>query len=74
MPKALANKNGINLMIFILNFVENCLQYVFFSEWLRTSSNLARISIGLEAILEYQIYDGVTESVMYDVVSWKVNP
>ena len=57
-------------MIFILNFVENCLQYV----WLRTSSNLARISIGLEAILEYQIYDGVTESVMYDVVSWKVNP
>ena len=56
-------------MIFILNFVENCLQYVFFFfGWLRTSSNPARILIGLEAILEYQIYDGVTESVMYDVV------
>ncbi len=40
-PKAQANKTGINLVIFILIFVENCLIFDViydFSVWTRTGS------------------------------------
>ncbi len=43
-PKARASKTGINLMIFILIFVENCLWFdaiYAFSVWLRTGPNPA---------------------------------
>ena len=45
--KAQANKTGIDFMIFILIFVENCLQYDAihdFSVWLRTGSYPADIN------------------------------
>ena len=41
-PKPWANKTGINIMIFLLVFVENCLLYDAihdFSVWPRTGSN-----------------------------------
>ena len=45
MPKVEANKTGINFMIFILSFVENCLliqnDTCFFSVCLGTGSNPA---------------------------------
>ena len=45
---AQANKTGINLMIFILIFVENCLYYNAihdFSVLLRTGSNLVDVNL-----------------------------
>ena len=45
-PKTWANNTGINVMIFILIFVENCLYYDIhnFSVWLRTGSNPSDIN------------------------------
>ena len=46
-PNALSDKTGINFMIFILIFLENCLHYGAkhdFSVWLRTGSNPADIN------------------------------
>ena len=45
--KALANKTGINLMIFIFIFMENCLSYIAMrdiSVWLRTGCYKADIN------------------------------
>ena len=58
-PKARAFKTGINFIIFIFIFVENCLQYEAiynFLVWLRTSSNPADINRFGSHIGKYIIY------------------
>ena len=50
-PKARANKTGINFMIFILSFVENCLLNIIFQTGLDPVL-IQRIAIGFEVILE----------------------
>ena len=56
MPKGQANKTGVNFMIFILLFVENCLQYDTIYDFNLGSAN----SINLGRLLPQMIYHAYT--------------